>query len=73
MIPDILVILLVGVCWFVIGFGIGVGKRTPINTEDINNYISKNFPNLWTAYKKGVTEGYEQGLRDGQDIGHESA
>ena len=35
--------------------------------KNIDKYINKNFPDKWAAYKKGAHEGYEQGLRDGQD------
>ena len=36
---------------------------------DINAYITESFPNEWQAYKRGVDEGYAQGLQDGQEIG----
>ena len=32
--------------------------------DDIEEYLNKNLPNRWAAYKQGVHEGYEQGLRD---------
>lgn len=39
----------------------------------IQDYISKHLPDRWAAYKQGVHEGYEQGLRDGQEMPGESA
>ena len=58
-----------------VGFALGIfwgqawAKRnaTPITIESIEKYVSENFPNEWAAYKRGITEGYEQGLRDGQE------
>jgi hypothetical protein len=47
--------------------------KTPINAQDIDKYIEDNLPDRWSAYTKGVSEGYEQGLRDGQDFPDESA
>lgn len=35
--------------------------------KNVKDYLDHTIPNEWTAYKKGVNEGYEQGLRDGQD------
>jgi len=39
----------------------------------IRQYLDSEIPNEWSAYKKGVHEGYEQGLRDGQDDTDEPA
>lgn len=33
----------------------------------IEKYIRNQWPDEWAAYKKGVSEGYAQGLRDGQE------
>lgn len=41
-------------------------RQTPISTQFIEKYITDHFPDVWAAYKQGVNEGYEQGLRDGQ-------
>lgn len=35
---------------------------------DINQYLKTKFPTEWAAYKRGVDEGYTQGLRDGQEM-----
>ena len=35
--------------------------------HEIHKYIMEEFPDEFTAYQKGVREGYTQGLRDGQD------
>lgn len=40
---------------------------------DLNAYITTRFPTPWKAYQLGVREGYEQGLRDGQEIPDEPA
>lgn len=48
-------------------------KKTPINTEEINQYLKDKFPDVWVAYKQGVHEGYEQGVRDGQEMPDEPA
>jgi hypothetical protein len=45
-------------------------SKTKSKAESIANvkdYLDKTIPNEWTAYQKGVNEGYEQGIRDGQD------
>jgi preprotein translocase subunit SecG len=42
-------------------------KSQEESIENVKHYLEKTIPNEWTAYKKGVDEGYEQGLRDGQD------
>jgi hypothetical protein len=34
---------------------------------DLNKYLNTKFPDVWTAYRRGVNEGYAQGLRDGQE------
>jgi len=64
--------MVLALAMYFIGYQRGRGVNTPIRTEDINRYISEKFPDLWAAYKQGVNEGYEQGLRDGQDLSHES-
>jgi hypothetical protein len=53
-----------GLYW---GWVIARHRQTPITTQSIEKYIEDQFPDLWSAYKKGVFEGYEQGLRDGQE------
>jgi preprotein translocase subunit SecG len=42
-------------------------KSQQDSIENVRYYLEHTIPNEWTAYKKGVDEGYEQGLRDGQD------
>lgn len=37
-----------------------------IKVNAIDDYIQSTLPTEWAAYEKGVHEGYEQGLRDGQ-------
>jgi hypothetical protein len=42
-------------------------KSQEESIENVKYYLEHTLPNEWTAYKKGVDEGYEQGLRDGQE------
>lgn len=55
------------------GWGLARHRQTPITTQSIEAYIAKTMPDSWSAYKKGVHEGYEQGLRDGQELPNESS
>jgi hypothetical protein len=48
-------------------------QATPITIQSIEAYVKDKFPDTWAAYKKGVSEGYEQGLRDGQEMPDEPA
>lgn len=48
-------------------------QATPITTQSIEAFVTEKFPDEWRAYKMGVTEGYEQGLRDGQEMPDEPA
>jgi hypothetical protein len=62
----------VALAFFFAGYLIGAASRTPL-AFDVKAYIEKNLPDKWAAYKKGVHEGYEQGLRDGQEMPDEPA
>jgi hypothetical protein len=48
-------------------------KSKAESIENVRDYLDKTIPNEWTAYKKGVGEGYEQGLRDAEDNPDEPA
>jgi membrane protein YqaA with SNARE-associated domain len=54
-----------------IGYDLGRARRKSINVKDIDKYLHEQFPSEWTAYHRGVNEGYAQGRRDGE-AGHES-
>ena len=41
--------------------------QTKYQLTDITKYLHEKFPDKWAAYKQGAREGYEQGLRDGQE------
>jgi protein-S-isoprenylcysteine O-methyltransferase Ste14 len=70
---DTLVIVLV--VTLVLGFAMGfywgrawvLSHATPITTQQIERYLEEKFPDEWAAYERGVMEGYNQGLRDGQE------
>lgn len=61
-------ILAVAVMGFKAGWDTHKMRSTPITIQSIEEYINTKFPTRWAAYKQGVNEGYEQGLRDGQEI-----
>lgn len=52
---------------FVMGRNSHEEKSRQESIENVKYYLEHSIPNEWQAYKKGVDEGYEQGLRDGQD------
>lgn len=43
--------------------GLNVGKHNGF--KGIAAYVQKEWPNEARAYRKGISEGYDQGLRDG--------
>jgi hypothetical protein len=66
---DVVFLIIVAAGFFFIGYNVSnMGRGKPLTPNDINDYIGKKFPDLWGAYKQGVHEGYEQGLRDGQNF-----
>lgn len=58
------IIVSVGFSSFILGYNAGTQHGHTKATNNIMKYIAETMPNLWAAYKKGVTEGYEQGLAD---------
>lgn len=66
----IVIIALIGTAlgFLAVGWILGAASRTPLKAMNVEKYIQKNLPDRWAAYKKGVHEGYEQGLRDGQEM-----
>jgi len=40
---------------------------------NVKDYLDHTIPNEWAAYKHGVNEGYEQGLRDKEEDPDEPA
>lgn len=66
-------LVMVAIMAFKTGWEAHKSRATPITIQSIEEYIESTFPDLWAAYKKGVSEGYEQGLRDGQEDPSEPA
>jgi len=62
----VLIVTVVALAFFVIGYVIGENTRVKPDPKSIEDYLAKNLPTEWAAYRKGVDEGYLQGLRDGQ-------
>ena len=60
------IVAITGMVNFYIGWRTGRGQRTPINTEDIMDYVRDNFGSEYEAYRKGISEGYRQGLSDAE-------
>ncbi len=60
----ILCIILAAV--FSLGYWLGK-KNAPTAVAGVKSYLQNEFKTEWEAYKKGVKEGYETGLRDGQN------
>lgn len=60
----LLAILLIGGAFYW-GYQLALHRHPEFDPVSVRHYIDTNFPNEWAAYKKGVFEGYEQGLRDG--------
>lgn len=58
---------LVGIAAFVIGWFTHRAYRTPFHVQDMDEYVRHNLPTEWEAYKRGISEGYEQGHRDCQE------
>ena len=52
----------------VTGYRYGIKKHQKQDHAKITKYLHEMLPNEWAAYQRGVHEGYDQGLRDGQDI-----
>lgn len=52
---------------YVFGYwtGLNVGKQNGF--KNISKYVEKEWPNRAAAYRKGISEGYDQGLRDGRN------
>ncbi|HEX9016811.1 MAG TPA: hypothetical protein VF960_12540 [Chloroflexota bacterium] len=53
------------VCAFLLGYERGKMKHTRV---DVRAYIRRHYPDQWAAYRRGISEGYAQGLRDGQEM-----
>lgn len=74
---EILIIIAYGVLSMFGGIWVGYSYHRSVTTgiaiQSIEKYVADKFPDPWAAYKKGVREGYEQGLRDGQEISDESS
>ena len=68
-----LTFILIAIGWFVFGYEFGRGRHSGISAQDIDAYIKKHHAEVWKSYQTGVSQGYGQGLRDGQDIPDEPA
>jgi hypothetical protein len=64
MLTLIIIIMLFAFSW---GTSHEKDKQHDIQIQRVRDYLDHEIPNEWTAYKKGVHEGYDQGLRDGQE------
>jgi hypothetical protein len=64
--------ILTAALWFgwgaFLGYHLGRNRQSKVPLKSIKTYIEKELPNEFAAYSKGVEEGYEQGLHDGQDL-----
>lgn len=58
------IIATVGIASFILGVNAGTERGALAARHNIMTYIEKTMPSRWAAYKKGVTEGYEQGIAD---------
>jgi hypothetical protein len=68
-----LLVLCVAALGFYWGWVSHKSQATPITTQSIEAFVTEKFPTEWKAYQMGVREGYEQGLRDGQEMPDESS
>jgi hypothetical protein len=66
---------------FCLGLGAGENKNRRISRglraqvrlahqqrHDLTAWVRKNWPNEYAAYKRGVVEGYQQGVLQGPDL-----
>ena len=67
LIPLIIIVITGFVFAFAWGYNHSASKQHEAQIQNIKDYLDHSIPNEWTAYKKGVDEGYDQGLRDGQE------
>ncbi len=66
--------IIVGLCSFGLGYNAGADRGHKQAIKGVMKYVQETMPNVWAAYKKGVNEGYEQGLADANaGPGHEPA
>lgn len=52
---------------FVVGYNYALKRYAWNDVKKVEEYVKATMPNEWQAYQKGSREGYEQGLRDGQE------